>query len=339
MSKNIGFFIKKLERESGVMVSVKHLKNNLDRIGFPTDICFYADNDDLIEQVKSTDYKCINLHVPSFSDETLEMILGMHDNVVLSIHSTICNLQTEEDAFARLLRFGNSGIRNLRFTCPSPAECEGLNAVTEGNYIYLPNTFSYELKENDIISNIDRKCMTLERRPLRISLFCEYRPMKNMLTQVAAAVKYIEQHNRDTELHVFSPANNNPIFKNIENICECKGIELVVHERMNNEECFRLQATMDIGMQVSLSETLSYVAFEQMVQGVPVIGSDSIPFATLNASYSSMPEMYDCMDELLKGKDKYRAYCMKSYRKATCFNENNILLARKAAERMVNRDA
>ena len=82
-----------------------------------------------------------------------------------------------------------------------------------------------------------------------------------------------------------------------------------------------------------------YVAFEQMVQGVPVIGSDSIPFATLNASYSSMPEMYDCMDELLKGKDKYRAYCMKSYRKATCFNENNILLARKAAERMVNRDA
>ena len=133
MSRKIGFFIKKLERESGVMVSVKHLKNNLDKAGFPADVCYYKDDSDLLDTVSRSDYQCIDLHVPSFRDDTLEKILSMHDNVVLSIHSTICNLQTEGDAFSRLLRLGSSGIKNLRFTCPSRVECEGLNAITEGN--------------------------------------------------------------------------------------------------------------------------------------------------------------------------------------------------------------
>lgn len=338
MSKNIGFFIKKLERESGVMVSVKHLKNNLDAAGFTTDVCYYADDADLLEKVRTSDYKCINLHVPSFSDETLEQLLGMHENIILSIHSTICNLQTEGDAFSRLLRLGNSRIRNLRFTCPSLVECEGLNAVTEGNYIYLPNTFSYPVSEAEILHRISSKCQ-IWNRPLRISLFCEYRPMKNILTQVAAVAKFTQLYNRPVELHVFSPGNPSPIFENMVNICRYTGTNLIVHERMCNEECFRLQGSMDIGLQVSLSETLSYVAFEQMIQGVPVIGSDSIPFASLNASYSSMPEMCDHIRKLADNADQYKRFCTDSYEKASIFNKSNVLHALEAAERMVNHNA
>ena len=338
MRKNICFFIKKLDRETGVMVSVKHLKSNLDRVGFPTDICYYTDDSDLIEQVRNSDCKCINLHVPSFSDDTLHTLLGMHDNIVLSIHSTICNLQTEGDAFTRLLTLGNSGIKNLRFTCPAAVECEGLNAITEGNYIYLPNTFSYPVDREEIRENIRRKSETLDR-PLKISLFCEYRPMKNILTQVAAVAKVKEDSGRDIELHVFSAAYNSPIFTNMEKICEYKNIRLIVHERMSNVDCFKLQANMDLGLQVSLSETLSYVALEQMIQGVPVIGSDSIPFATMNASYSSMPEICDRIRRVIEDKEKYQAYCLDSLEKAERLNRNNISDALKAAERMAGIDA
>lgn len=173
--KDIGFFIKKLDHESGVMVSLKHLQKNLSDAGIISEIKYYDDDYDLLNITDEKEWECINLHVPSFSDDTLDLLLNKHDNVVLSIHSTICNLQTEGEAFARILRLGNSGINNLRFTCPSKVECHGLNSITEGKYIYLPNTFAYKANDSEFYERIEQKSKSLDR-PLKISLFCEYRP-------------------------------------------------------------------------------------------------------------------------------------------------------------------
>lgn len=335
--KAVGFFIKKLPTESGVMVSAKHLQANLQRSGIETDIVFYEDDPDLIRKVERADYACINLHVPSFTDETLQKLLHMHDNVILSIHSTICNLQTEGEAFERLLRLGNSGIPNLRFTCPSRTECYGLNALTEGNYIFLPNTFSYPVQEEEISRRIENKSKNLNR-PLKVSLFCEYRPMKNILTQVAALVAFQKKTGKTVELHVFSSPQNLPIYKNLISISRYQGMEVVVHERMSNYDCFKMEAEMDLGLQVSLSETLSYVAFEQMIQGVPVIGSDSISFASCIASYSNVLEMQNCIEDVFADERTYHDLAYMARRKAEKLNEENIWWACRAAERMIEKN-
>ena len=96
-------FMKKIDFESGVTVSVKHLCNNLDTTDISYEIVEYYDDEDLYKKALNCKSRCINLQVPSFSDETLEKILKVKDNVVISIHSTLCNLQVEEGSLIRLL--------------------------------------------------------------------------------------------------------------------------------------------------------------------------------------------------------------------------------------------
>ena len=90
--KSLGIFLKKLGYTSGVMVSVSHLCGVLERAGIGYRIYDYRDDEELTELVRNCTCSCINLQVPSFSDETMERIMSLHRNVVLSIHSTLCNL-------------------------------------------------------------------------------------------------------------------------------------------------------------------------------------------------------------------------------------------------------
>ena len=142
MEKGICFFIKDFGYDSGVLVSLKHLSKILESQGIKNAISFYYNDQDLLQKVEqNANISCLNFHIPSFSDETLEIILRKHKNVVLSIHSTICNLQTEDQILSRLLYWGNQNRDNLLFTCPSSVETIGFNSILGNSFLYLPNTF------------------------------------------------------------------------------------------------------------------------------------------------------------------------------------------------------
>ena len=56
---------------------------------------------------------------------------------------------------------------------------------------------------------------------------------------------------------------------------------------------------MDIGMQVTLSETFNIVGADFISQGVPIIGSSEIPRLTLGAQANPV-DSYDIFEKLLE---------------------------------------
>lgn len=317
--KDISFFVKKIDFESGVTVSVKHLCKSLDTTDISYEIVEYCDDEDLYKKALNCKSRCINLQVPSFGDETLKKILKVKDNVVISIHSTLCNLQVEEGSLIRLLNLGNSEYKNLRFTCPSKCECDGLNAVMKREYLYLPNTFSYPCSDEEVSELIKGK--TDFNRKLNISLVCAYRPLKNMITQTAAVIMLAKDY--PLRLHLFDSNFQSPVYNAILEMAHHNNLEIVMHPQMSNFDCFKQTSQFDLGLQVSLSETFSYVAFEHMIQGIPVVGSDSVTFSSEIVKYSDVNEMYEAMKKILESPEIYKCYSRTARQKAMAVQNQN----------------
>lgn len=314
--KDLTIFIKDIGYETGVVVSVRHLAAILQEDNIDFEIYRYKDDEDLLKGVTNCNSKCINLQVPSFSDETMDKIQATGKNIVLSIHSTMCNLQVEGDALTRIVNWSKNHNRNFRITCPSQSETDGFNAFSNIEFLYLPNTFSYKVNPIQIEKKISQKCDDMN--PIKISLFCAYRPFKNMITQVAAVAMLAKKY--PIELHMFDERKEHPLFKNIVNMAQQSGLKLVLHGKLSNFECFQSMKEMHLGLQISLSETFSYVAFEHMVQGVPVVGSHSIPFSSLVAKYSDVTDMERCMGEIILN---YKEFALNSMKKANQVLEKN----------------
>lgn len=319
MRKGIHFLTKRLDYESGVMISLKHLCKILNQVHIDHRLSFYEDDSELIKLITESPYSCINIHVPSFTDETLKEITDIHPNVVISIHSTMCNLQVEGNTLERMLKMGDGRYPSLRFTCPSACEVDGFQAVMKNEYLWLPNTFSYTVDSTQIIQETERKKQMVE--PVKISLISAYRPLKNMHLQMAAVCMLAREYN--VELHMVNSARRTPVYDNLLRMAHMTGQKVVMHPQMNNQELFALMGQMHIGLQVSLTETFSYVAIEHMIQGVPVIGSDSVPYAGERASYSNVNTIYKTLKRTIESPDVYEWYAQDARRRALRVEKTN----------------
>jgi hypothetical protein len=75
------------------------------------------------------------------------------------------------------------------------------------------------------------------------------------------------------------------------------GHEMIGHEWRPRTEFLELCAKMDIGLQVSFSETFNIVGADLISQGVPLVGSDEIPWSSrcFNATATESREITKAM--------------------------------------------
>ena len=329
----ISIFAYRVGYDSGVVVSIRHLIEQLKKRQVSYELIFYKNDEEFVEKVKTCRYECINIQGLQFKDETLKKIVDLKENITVSIHSTICNLQVEEQSFMRLLNLARM-YPQLKFTCPSYIETKGLATCMHADYRFLPNTFSYPVSEQTISNNCKKKLD--ENRPLRISLVCAYRPMKNMLTQVAALMMLAKE--KDVELHLLDTNQKSPIYHDILEMTKGSELKVVMHKALENKKCFELEGTFDLGLQVSLTETFSYVAFEHMIQGVPVIASNSVPFASEIADYSDVLDIKRKIEKVLSNTETYQMYCMNARKEAIEVAQYNNQIAVDCIQKLIGGD-
>ena len=275
--------------DSGVIVSIRHLAAVLEQAGISVRTCRFSTEEELWELAREAPEACLNIHVPSFKDETLAQIMTLGKPVLLSIHSTLCNLQTEAGLLERIFRMGRLYGGQLLFSCPSGPETEAMNALHSGQFIHLPNAFSYPLLTEAEAG--ERAAQRLAERSRQIGMFSAYRPFKNLPVQLAAASLCAGDF--PLELHFSHGTEQNPLYRAMRELSEAACLPAVFHEQMSNGEFYASLDDISVLMQVSLSETLSYVALEHMARGIPVVGSASIPFATWQADYSDVQDIAD----------------------------------------------
>ena len=142
--------------------------------------------------------------------------------------------------------------------------------------IYFPNYYPQEFKH---------KPFDKTKEHIDISCFGAIRPLKNHIIQALAAVKFAEKIGKKLRFHINSgriEMNGNPVLNNLKALfvhLYDEGHELIHHEWTPRKEFLELCASMDIGMQASISETFNIVGADTITEGVPLVGSKEIPWA------------------------------------------------------------
>lgn len=145
--------------------------------------------------------------------------------------------------------------------------------------IYLPNYYPQEYKTKEF--NKDKYWVD-------ISCFGAIRPLKNHLVQAISALKFANSINKQLRFHINvgrSEMKGEPVLHNLRGLfMQLSGEnnhQLIEHDWRDRPEFLELCSKMDIGMQCNFSETFNIVGADLISQGVPLITTNEIPWASV----------------------------------------------------------
>lgn len=196
----------------------------------------------------------------------LAQLIRLHPKVqwTVRIHSEVPFLATEGIAIDWIEKYLKLGVA-VAFNSAQTVADLGLL----GKLRYLPN---YYFVRNP------RKARPAPGR-IDIGCFGAIRPLKNQLIQAVAAVTYAKAKRLPLYLHMNGTRleqDGNNALKNISALMADAKENLVLHPWMEHQSFLELIATMDICLQVSMSESFNIVAADAVSMGIPLIGSEEI---------------------------------------------------------------
>jgi hypothetical protein len=146
---------------------------------------------------------------------------------------------------------------------------------TAEQIFYLPNYYPQEYKTKEYQIN---------KEHIDIGCFGAVRPLKNHLLQAIAALKFADHIGKKLHFHINSgriEMKGEPVLNNLRSVFQqlhSHGHALIQNEWTPREEFLTLCEKMDIGLQVSISETFNIVGADIISQGVPFVGCIEIPW-------------------------------------------------------------
>ena len=168
------------------------------------------------------------------------------------------------------------------------------DSQTKQRVYYMPNFYPQEYTTKPLNKN---------KYWVDVACFGAVRPLKNHMLQAVAALKFAQHVGKQLRFHINvgriemkgDPALNNlrGFFQHLSD----SGHQMVGHEWRPREGFLDLCKEMDIGLQCNFSETFNIVSADLISQGVPVVGSYEIPWATrwFNARPAESNEIADAM--------------------------------------------
>ena len=239
-----------------------------------------TDNNDIDREV--TKYRPTHVIIEAYwvIPEKFHILSRLHPKVkwIIRNHSNVPFLANEGIAFGWTLEYLK--IHNVFVSCNHQnahddfrqlAKAMGVEKA-EDKLIYLPNYYPLDATE----PNHRTRCKNV----LDIGCFGAIRPLKNHMTQALAAVEYAREQKQHLKFHINGnrvEGNGAPILKNLrEMFSRLPNADLVEHAWLTHQEFLDLVGSMDIGLQVSYTETFNIVAADFVSCDVPIITSPEI---------------------------------------------------------------
>jgi len=146
-----------------------------------------------------------------------------------------------------------------------------LSQLYDDEVLWVPNTFNKHLmvKQPKVNDEVD------------VSILCEIRPLKNMITQLCACQllgKWLKGEGKELNVHLLNSRGGKAFIDNLRKNSDKLHFNLRIHPYMSFKENQRLVSRMDLALQVSYTETMNYYALEHLMHGIPAITSEVIPF-------------------------------------------------------------
>lgn len=203
---------------------------------------------------------------------------------VVRVHSDIGYLSAETQALKLINEYRHLRSPRLTISFNDKEFTEVISHSMKHEFAYLPNI---------IITKKPKSFHRDERKRLDIGCFGAMRLLKNQCFQALCAIKAADMLQKKLYFHITPNLNvaNDPILENLKQIFEDSQHDLVIHPWMPNDEFQKLVATMDLGLQLSFSESFNIVAADFVNNNRIIIVSEAIDwipaeFKTSTSDYS-----------------------------------------------------
>lgn len=297
---------------SGLYNSARFMSDMLNKYGYDSECIHVQDNNCIDREV--TRYKPDICVIEAFwvVPEKFEVLTKLHPNIkwIIRNHSKVPFLANEGIAFDWAVKYTN--YPNVYISSNAANTNDDIAELIYGAHAdwsmedalarcpYLPNYYPIE----DLVAN--RCDYVRDKHVLNVGCFGAVRPLKNHVIQAIAAIKYADRMNKHLRFHINGTRienNGNNVLKNLRSVFANSPHELVEHSWMPHDQFLKLVGTMDIGLQVSYTETFNIVAADMVSQGVPVVGSDEIEW--IDKAFHANPN--ETEDIVAKMNYAYRA--------------------------------
>lgn len=274
---------------TGLLNSATFVLDMLVNEGYESKLVVVIDNNDIDREVRAYNPTHVIIEALWVVPEKFEILSQLHPRVkwVVRFHSESPFIAGEGIAMGWI--HGYIKQPNLILGVNAPRFMSEIKAILAASgvddyeidkrVIYLPNYYP-------VADNIQPHVKHPNRTFVNVGCFGAIRPLKNHLLQAIAALKFADTLEKPLHFHINIgrvEMKGDPILNNLKQLFEGlndNGHELVMHTWAPHEQFLDVIKDMDIGLQVSYSETFNIVAADMVTAGVPMVMSDEIPWGS-----------------------------------------------------------
>lgn len=290
-------------QSSGLGNSARFVVDMLNQHHIPTGLVYVRDNNDIHREVVAFGADVVIIEAFWVVPQKFAELKRVLPNVrfVVRNHSETPFLANEGMAFGWIAEYFK--YDNVALACNSTrmlddtrflAHLSGLSEdEIESRVVLMPNYYPIEKQELWPVQNSEF---------VDIGCFGAIRPLKNQMIQALAALRFVNKIGKRLRFHINSgrvEMNGNPILKNITQLFEAyPEHQLVNHGWLPYDEFRAVARTMDMALQVSLSETFNIVAADTVSLGVPTVVSPEVRWAA--PCYMASPNSSESIQRVME---------------------------------------
>ena len=231
-----------------------------------------VDADEIDSVVQAENPSMVVIEALWVTPEKMSALMAMPEHQdrlwVVRIHSKAAFLAQEGVALEWIKSYPDAVV-----VCPNTRGLTRDLRTLGVEVMYLPNIYNPEPYETAAYNRVH------DDDELNIGCFGALRPLKNHLNQAIAAISFADKLGMPMKFHVNDTngnVENASVLQNLEAAFAGTKHELITHSWTSHREFIDLVQTMDMGMQVSLSESFNLVAADFVNNHVPIVVSDEI---------------------------------------------------------------
>lgn len=270
------------ELSSGLHNSAKFVCDALDRFHhIETKLVHVIDNNEIDREVTLFKPSIVIIEAFWVVPEKFEILSKLHPSVkwVIRNHSELPFAAQEGIIIDWMIKY--AAMKNVYISGNSKRSYSDMKKVITSVYpeflkkkvVYLPNIYPF--------AHLGSCSPKKEDDYLDVACFGAIRPLKNQLIQAVSAISFANSLGKKLRFHIngnrLEGTGSNQVLKNLRALFDkTRDHELIEHSWYPHESFIEVLKCMDIGMQVSFSETFNIVSADMTHSGIPIVTSKEV---------------------------------------------------------------
>jgi hypothetical protein len=234
--------------------------------------------------------------------ELIEIPRYKHIKWAIRVHSNIGFLSAETLALKYINDYIELKKHNLYIALNNDEMNDHLSDAINYKFVHLPNIINikYDSRHKEDKHHIDIGC------------FGSLRILKNQLFQAVCAMNAADKIGKKLKFHITADVDEeskvkNPVLKNLEELFKNSKHELIIHSWLENIVFQHIISEMDIGMQLSYTESFNIVSADFINNDRLILVSPTISWmpGILQVSTVDYDEVVNKLVWLYKHKDSF----------------------------------